>query len=259
MSIFEGKALIGTCGWAYDDWDEVLYPPDVGGTERLRHYAGRYSTVEIDSTFYAIPARQTVRGWRRRTPEQFVFSAKFPRDVTHEARLVGCGDLAATFVDVMSELGDRLGVLLVQLPPSMTVDAFDDLARFLEGLPDGYGYAVEVRDRSWLVEDFAELLERWSVSVVLTDGEFLDPFWRVTSRIVYIRWMGRWGAFERYDRIQQPVDNRLDWWIPRMNHVLDRGGTILGYVNNNFGGYAPGVADRLCDRLAERCQRPPGD
>lgn len=251
MSKFGGKVLLGTCGWAYDDWDEVFYPADVSGTDRLRYYARHFPTVEIDSTFYAIPARETVRGWRERTPEGFVFSAKFPRQITHEARLVGCGDRAATFVDVMSELGDRLGTLLIQLPPSLGAGAFDQLARFLEGLPDGYSYAVEVRHRSWLTDRFAQLLKRWQVAVVLPDGEHLERFWRVTSRVVYLRWLGRWDAFGQYDRLQRPIDDALDWWLPRIEHALDHGATVLGYVNNNFAGYAPGVVEQLRERLAE--------
>lgn len=252
MSTYQGKALLGTCGWGYDDWDGVFYPPGTAGKERLKHYATRYRTVEIDATFYATPARTTVQSWRRRSPEGFIFSAKFPRAITHEARLRGCGEAAEEFVDVMSELGDRMGPLLIQLPPSMTGRSLGDLERFFEGLPDGYSYAVEVRHRSWLVEPFADVLKRWNVALALTDGSHLKRFWRVTSQIAYIRWLGTWNAFECYDRQQRPVDGDLDWWVPRMEHFLDRGGTVLGYVNNNFAGYSPSVVDALAGRLNDR-------
>lgn len=253
-----GRALLGTCGWAYDDWDEVFYPPGTKGRERLVRYAERFSTVEIDSTFYAIPARERVQSWRERSPEGFLFSAKFPRSITHEARLVGCGDEAATFVDVMSELGDRMGPLLIQLPPSMTVRRFRALEAFLEGLPDGYAYAVEVRHRSWLVEPFADLLKRWNVALVLTDGGHLKRFWRVTSRVVYIRWLGQWNAFERYDRLQAPIDDAIEWWVPRMRHVMDHGGIVVGYANNNFAGYSPAVVEAF-DAALRDGDGEPGD
>ncbi len=249
MSELAGRALFGTCGWSYEDWNGVFYPPEVRGTKRLTHYARSFHTVEIDSTFYAIPARKTVQGWRERSPEGFLFSAKFPRLITHENRLVGCGNEAATFVDVMSELGDRMGCLLLQLPPSLTVHAFDDLARFLEGLPDGYSYAVEVRDRSWLVDEFADLLKRWNVALVLTDGGHLDRFWRVTSRVVYIRWLGNWNQFEHYNRVQRDTTEDLDWWTPRIEHILSKGGIVLGYINNNFAGYSPAIAEQLQSRF----------
>lgn len=245
MGELAGRALIGTCGWGYDDWDGVFYPREVGGVHRLEYYARQFQTVEIDSTFYSIPARTTVQGWRQRSPDGFIFSAKFPRSITHEARLRGAGEQAEAFVDVMSELGDRMGTLLLQLPPSMTARHFEDLEAFLEGLPDGFSYAVEVRHRSWLTDSFAELLKRWNVAVVLPDGGPLSRFWRVTSRVVYIRWLGQWDAFERYDKVQRNVEEDLQWWLPRMRHFMDRGGTILGYVNNNFAGHSPAVAQAL--------------
>lgn len=251
MSQLSGKALLGTCGWSYDDWEGQFYPPGTSQKDRLCRYAERFRTVEIDSTFYAIPRRSTVQGWRQRSPEGFIFSAKFPRLITHEARLVDCGEVAQAFVEVMSELGERLGVLLLQLPPSMTVRSLPDLERLLDGLPDGYSYAVEVRHRSWLIEPFAKLLKRWNVAVVLTDGDHLRTFWRVTSRVVYIRWLGRWNAFDTYDRVQRDVDDQLDWWIPRMQHFLEHDGTILGYVNNNYAGYSPAVVEVLRQRLGK--------
>ncbi len=246
-----GQALLGTCGWSYDDWNGVFYPSGTDKRDRLAHYASRFRTVEIDSTFYGIPRRETVQKWRQQSPEGFVFSAKFPRSITHEARLMDCGGRAEAFVDVMSELGDRMGALLIQLPPSMTVRHFRALEAFLEGLPDGYIYAVEVRHRSWLIEPFADLLKRWNVALVLSDGGSLKRFWRVTSQVIYIRWLGEWGAFDTYDRLQRPFDDAIEWWVPRMHHVMERGGTVLGYANNNFAGYSPAVADAFDEALAD--------
>ncbi|MFW5967473.1 MAG: DUF72 domain-containing protein [Persicimonas sp.] len=242
---------LGTAGWSYDDWNGVFYPPGTSQTDRLVHYASHFRTVEIDSTFYATPSRTTVQSWHRRAPEGFVFSAKFPRDITHRARLVGCGAEAATFIDVMTELGEHMGPLLVQLPPSFTVEAFDDLARFLEGLPDGHMYAVEVRHRSWLIDEYAELLKRWRVAMVLTCGGRLGRFWRATSRIAYLRWLGGHDSFERYDRIQRSRDDEIAWWAPRMAHFLDRGGTVFGYVNNNYEGFSPETVGRIEERVGE--------
>jgi uncharacterized protein YecE (DUF72 family) len=241
---------LGTAGWSYDDWKESFYPGGTSSLDRLPFYASRFRTVEIDSTFYASPARTTVQSWYRRSPEGFIFSAKFPREITHEARLVGCGTEAATFIGVMEELGEKRGPLLIQLPPSFTAERFDDLARFLEGLPDGLMYAVEVRHRSWLTQEYADLLERWRVAMVLSCGGRLGRFWRVTSRIVYIRWLGQHDAFATYDRLQGPRDDEIDWWAARMAHFLERGGTIFGYANNNYEGFSPATIQRIADDLA---------
>ncbi len=248
------RLYLGTAGWSYDDWNGAFYPSGTSSRARLPYYARQFRSVEIDSTFYASPSRRTVQSWRQRSPEGFVFSAKFPRAITHEARLVGCGTEAATFIEVMSELGNRQGPLLIQLPPSFTVDRFDDLARFLELLPDGLMYAVEVRHRSWLIDEYAELLERWKVAMTLTCGGQLGRFWRATSSIAYMRWLGGHNAFESYDHLQEPRDEELDWWAPRMAHFLDRGGTIFGYANNNYEGFSPETSRRVAAKVGDELE-----
>lgn len=251
MSQLAGQALLGTCGWSYDDWQGNFYPEKITSKARLTHYAQQFRTVEIDSTFYGIPTREVVQSWRERVPEGFIFSAKFPRVITHDFRLQDCGEIADKFVDIMSELGPHMGPLVLQLPPSLDRRAIGRLARLLEGLPDGYAYAVEIRHRSWLVDEFADLLKRWQVALVLPDGSRLERFWRVTSKIVYIRWLGAWDAYSQYDRIQRDVAEDIAWWAPRIRHVLDRGGIVLGYVNNNFAGHSPSVVQALNKSLAQ--------
>lgn len=248
--VLHPNLYLGSAGWSYDDWDGVFYPSGTGSRDRLVHYATKFRTVEIDSTFYGIPAMRTVQNWYQRTPDDFVFSAKFPRSVTHEARLVNCADDTYRFIETMSELGDKLGPLLLQLPPSFAADRMPDLAGFLEGLPDGLMYAVEVRHPSWLNEEFAALLKRWSVAICMPSAGRLEHFWRVTSRFVYIRWLGRHNAVERYDRAQIDRSEDLDWWIPRVRHFLDYGGTVFGYVNNNYAGHSPDTLRDIHDRLA---------
>lgn len=249
------RLFVGTAGWSYRDWAGSFYPTGTSSAARLSYYARRFRAVEIDSTFYAIPARTTVRSWYRRTPDDFVFAAKFPRTITHEARLTGCGAEAATFIDVMSELGAKMGPLLLQLPPSLTAERFDDLARFLEYLPDGHIYAVEVRHRSWLTEEFAALLKRWKTAMVLTCGAHLGRFWRVTSRIAYIRWLGPHGVLERFDREQVDRRDAIKWWAPRIAHFLDRGGVVFGFANNNYAGHAPATVPVIKESVASALKR----
>ncbi|MFU8802553.1 MAG: DUF72 domain-containing protein [Bradymonadaceae bacterium] len=239
MSESDSKIWLGTSGWSYDDWNGVFYPPGTSQKDRLVHYAGQFNTVEIDSTFYARPAMKTVQGWYERTPDDFIFAAKFPRSITHDARLIHCEHEAIDFVGVMSELGEKLGPLLLQLPPSLTASSFDDLAGLFEGLPDGYAYAVEVRHGSWLIDEFADLLKRWNVALTLTSCGHLERFWRVTSRIAYVRWLGQWDAMDRFDEVQIDRSEDIAWWVPRIKHFLDQGGVVFGYVNNHYAGHAP--------------------
>ena len=149
----EPGLYLGTSGWSYADWEGTLYPEGLPAGSRLAEYAKHYATVEIDSTFYGTPRRSTVEKWREVAPEGFLFAAKVPQEITHEKNLVDCEALTENFVRTMELLGDRLGPLLLQLPPSFAVEGMGVLEDFLAGLPGGFRYAVEVRHRSWLGPD----------------------------------------------------------------------------------------------------------
>src|SRR5215218_6390880 len=136
----EKNLYLGTSGWSYADWEGTLYPEGIPPGSRLAEYARHYATVEIDSTFYGTPRRSTVEKWREIVPAGFLFAAKVPQELTHERNLV----------QTMQALEDRLGPLLLQLPPSFTVEGMGVLEDFLSTLPQGPRYAVEVRHRSWL-------------------------------------------------------------------------------------------------------------
>jgi uncharacterized protein YecE (DUF72 family) len=112
-----GSLRIGTQGWNYADWVGGFYPGGTKPAAFLATYARAFDVVEVDSTFYAIPAAKTVRGWAERTPPGFTFTLKVPQQITHERRLVDADDLAAEFWDAARELGDKLGPVLLQMGP----------------------------------------------------------------------------------------------------------------------------------------------
>ncbi|MEW6636551.1 MAG: DUF72 domain-containing protein, partial [Actinomycetota bacterium] len=165
----EPGLYLGTSGWSYADWEGTLYPEGLPAGARLAEYVRRYATVEIDSTFYGTPRRSTVQRWREVSPEGFLFAAKFPKEITHERSLVGCEREARIFVETMALLGDRLGPLLIQLPPSFDVEGMSALEDFLGSLPEGFRYAVEVRHRSWLGSDLPEMLRERGTALTLVD------------------------------------------------------------------------------------------
>lgn len=243
------RVFLGAAGWAYDDWDGGFYPRGLAARDRLAYYATQFRTVEIDSTFYATPARSTVQGWYEKTPDDFVFAAKFPRAITHDARLVHCADETYRFIEVMSELGEKLGPLLLQFPPSWTAAAFGDLERYLEGLPDGLMYAIEVRHNSWLTDAFADLLKSWGVALCLACDGPMQRFWRTTSRIAYVRFLGDHDAFDEFSSLRKDRTEELDWWAPRIRHFTDQGGVVFGYVNNHYAGNSPQMLEVLENRL----------
>ncbi|MEZ4461131.1 MAG: DUF72 domain-containing protein [bacterium] len=246
------RVFLGGAGWSYDDWDGVFYPPGLAARDRLSYYATQFKTVEIDSTFYGTPTKSTVQGWHQRTPDDFLFAAKFPRSITHDARLVNCADETYRFIENMAELGDKLGPLLLQFPPSFTAHALSDLARYIEGLPDGLMYAVEVRHRSWLTDEFADLLKDWGVALCMACEGAMGRFWRTTSRVAYIRWLGDHDAFETFESVRVDREELIDWWAPRIRHFTDQGGVVFGYVNNHYAGHSPETLRMIERKLREQ-------
>src|SRR3712207_6749701 len=137
----EENLYLGTSGWSYADWEGTVYPEALPSGSRLAEYAKRFATVEIDSTFYGTPRRSTVQNWREVAPDGFLFAAKFPKEITHEVKLVGVEAETRDFLRSMAGLGDRLGPLLVQLPPSFTV----------EGMGRSEEHTSELQSRQYLV------------------------------------------------------------------------------------------------------------
>ncbi|MDB5440202.1 MAG: hypothetical protein JWM33_2629 [Caulobacteraceae bacterium] len=184
------KIRIGTAGWSIASANAGLFPQ--AGTH-LQRYAGRFDAAEINSSFYRPHRRSTYERWAEATPVDFRFSVKLPRSITHERRLVDCRELIDQFADEVGGLGDRLGVILVQLPPSLTFDAtvaagvFADLQARLET-----SLACEPRHISWFTPEAAALLAALRVARVAADPAIVAPGdqpggW---DGLAYWRWHG---------------------------------------------------------------------
>lgn len=239
---------LGTSGWSYADWEGSLYPPGLPAGSRLAEYAGRYDTVEIDSTFYGTPRPSTVKKWFEVVPRGFAFAAKFPQEITHQKGLVGCGPLAANFVRTMEGLQEKLGPVLLQLPPSFGVEGMGVLEDFLEGLPTGFRYAVEVRNRTWLGSDLAEMLRERDAALTLVDYPRMPRMEETTADFVYVRWLG--------DRREFPSghtgpgrDRRedLQWWSERFDRFLGEGREVFAYANNHYQNHSPSTLAQLME------------
>jgi uncharacterized protein YecE (DUF72 family) len=239
MASHRGSLWVGTQGFAFDDWVGPFYPPGTPKTSYLEVYAQAFSTVEIDSTFYATPRSSVVDGWRRRTPDGFRFSAKFPRSITHDRKLDGADDEARVFVRIMETLGDKLGVLTLQFAYDFTPDLFPRLDAFLGALPEGPRYAVEVRNRGWLKPDLGEMLSGHGVALVLQDLYYMPKMTWITTDFTVIRWLGRRSDIERFDQIQIDRTKELTTWAERVRQFLDDGVEVYGYFNNHFAGHSP--------------------
>jgi uncharacterized protein YecE (DUF72 family) len=239
---------LGTSGWSYADWEGSLYPEGTPPGARIAEYVKHYATVEIDSTFYGTPRRSTVERWRVVAPEGFLFAAKFPREITHERNLAGCGELAGAFVETMASLGDRLGPLLLQLPPAFDVGGMGVLETFLEELPEGYRYAVEVRHRSWLGSDLPELLRERGAALVLVDYPGMPRLEEATAGFVYIRWLGDRREFPSgHTRPKRDRTEELSWWSDLVDRSLGEGREVFAYANNHYQNHAPSTLARFLE------------
>lgn len=244
-----GKLLLGTQGFAFNDWVGPFYPEGTPKKGFLEAYAHHFPTVEIDSTFYGVPRDTTVQGWADRTPEEFLFSAKFPRLITHDKKLARARGDAEHFVNTMRGLGHKLAVLTLQFAYDFTPDYFGSLDEFLQNLPNGPRYAVEVRNRKWLNSDFEEMLSNHNVALVLQDLHYMPKLDWITADFTVIRWLGRRKDIEVFDRIQIDRAENLSNWSEKVHDFMERGFDIYGYFNNHFAGHSPASVRQFAEMV----------
>lgn len=164
------KTFVGTSGYAYRPWKGRFYPAGTPDREMLPFYACRFDTVEINHTFYRMPADPVLARWREQVSEGFSFSVKAPRAITHHARLRPAGDAVAFLFQRLEALGETLGPVLFQLPPTLRLD-LPRLRDFLGTVPGGRRVAVEFRHSSWFDEAVFDTLRGHDAALCIADGE----------------------------------------------------------------------------------------
>lgn len=225
---------IGTSGWSYDHWQGVLYPHDIPPRDRLDFTTGNFGTVELNSSYYRWPAEATFASWRRRVPEGFQMTVKAPRGLTHAKRLYAPEAWLERIARGVSLLGEKLGVLLVQLPPGFECD-WPRLRYFLENAPPRLRMAFEFRHPSWHREDVFGLLEEFGAAYCIMSGAHLPCVLRATANFVYVRLHGpdsQWLYGGSYS------DDELRWWADRLREWQDQGRDTFVYFNNDGEGNA---------------------
>lgn len=237
---------LGTSGWRYEDWKGVFYP--ARPIDELAHYARRFDTVEIDSTWYHTPARRVVESWRRRVPDGFRFAAKVPRVVTHERALVDCAEDFNGFLRAIGCLEDRLGPLLFQFPPQFSSEGAAALRRFLPLLPRDWKFAMEFRHPSWFRDEHADVLREAGVAWTLADPDRFPPQIYATAPFTYIRWLGnRHEPLEPLDSLKKDREDEEARWAQVITSLPVN--EVWGYFNNHWAGYSPGSVDAFKQRL----------
>ena len=238
---------VGTSGWSYEHWVGVLYPDGLPASARLGLYAQEFGTVELNASFYRWPPPPRFAQWRERLPSGFVMSVKAPRGLSHGRRLVGPEGWVARIAAGWHELGERRGLLLVQLAPDQLRDD-ERLDYFLRHLPDWIKVSVELRHASWHVEEVFTLLERHGAAYCVMSGAGLPCVLRATAPVVYVRMHG-----PDHDRLYAGSysDADLGWWAGRLHEWDASGRDVLVYFNNDGEGNAVRNARTLRRMLAE--------
>jgi uncharacterized protein YecE (DUF72 family) len=240
--------LVGTSGWQYRDWRADFY---AGVPQRLwlEHYAQRFATVEVNNAFYRLPERDTFAQWRARTPEDFCVAVKMSRYLTHIKRLKEPAEPVQRFMSRAGALGDRLGPVLLQLPPTLIADP-DALDAVLRAYPSGVRVSVEPRHDSWWTPQIRAVLEKRGAALCWADrlGRPLTPLWRTAD----------WGYLRLHEGRANPRPRygpaALKTWLERIDEAFPAGEQrpVYVYFNNDPGGAAITDATALGEAAERR-------
>ncbi len=266
---------LGSCAWSFDEWHGVFYPEHLAAGERLANYAQSLPSVEIDSTFYAAPTPELARHWFQVTPDDFTFTCKMPRAITHERKLRDCGDLLAEFLHGIEPLGTKLEAVLLQFPAYYKWSRGEEagLREFLGLLPAPIRFAIEFREAGWHAPRIAHLLEEHRVAWVWNDlsplahqNEAPFEFAPLTTDFIYLRLLGDLqtkyaGSGQRlfqYTKLMWPRDGALESWAVKIRQHEEAVSRTLIYANNHYEGYAPATCQRMGALLGQRITLPEG-
>lgn len=252
------EIFLGTQSLGSRSWIGRFYPPHLKPNQFLQFYSQVFNAVEINTTFYGIPRPSTIDTWARVTPDDFVFTAKMPKEITHQHRLTNALRALYEFLGVMSRLEDKLGPILIQLPPTVHSGYRKPVEEFLAGLPPDQEFAIEFRDDSWIREDVFQLLQRHRVAWCMTDTDLMPAVPEITADFAYIRWIGsrRMGGRRENGKVDRSRD--LELWAQTIKELGEKVGRICGFFNDDYSGHSPSDVNQLKDLLGIRKVEPSG-
>jgi uncharacterized protein YecE (DUF72 family) len=244
---------IGCSGWSYSAWLGPFYPSKLENSDWLRYYSQVFDYVEIDSSFYRMPSKFMVKNWAKKTPDNFRFTAKFPKVITHDKHLVDVNEEVYTYLSNMEPLQEKTIALLIQLPPSMQImpglQGLKDLVRILDGR---FRYAVEVRHPSWFQDLAYNFFANNDICMVWSQLARMSTPPIVTSDFLYVRFIGDRSINEKdFGKIQKDRIIEMKQWAYEIKQVesgRERGrnkevNLAMIAANNHYAGFGPGTAN----------------
>lgn len=237
-------------GWSYSFWLGNLYPKGLKSREFLTEYSKHFDTVELDSTFYRIPRRETVIEWKDQTPTGFLFAAKFPRIITHIKMLKDCEELLERFVGRLSELQEKLGPLLLQFPSRFKQEHIQMLKDFLSTLPRECRFAVEVRNQKLLGDELFSLLRKNEIALTLVSSPFMPSIEELTANFVYVRLEGdRAKVKGTLGKVEVDRTDDIKKWAEKIKKYRDSHAEVFVYFSKYYSGHPPTDAAKLAKLL----------
>ncbi|MEA2004757.1 MAG: DUF72 domain-containing protein [Acidobacteriota bacterium] len=221
---------LGTSGWSYKDWKGRFYPEELPQKDWLPYYGEHFNTVEVNMTFYRFPKPETLRGWLDKVPAHFKFTLKANRQITHYKKIKGVKNEVRYFYILADSLQEKLGCILFQLPPSLTMD-LGLLEEFLSILSPKYKNVIEFRNESWYTEKVYELLESYKVIFCIVSSSKVPKIVVETTETSYFRFHGLTGGY-RYCYL----DEELKQWSESIKKTKSREKYV--YFNNDYHAYA---------------------
>ncbi len=239
---------IGTSGWSYRHWLGVFYPEDLKSEKYLEFYTSHFTCVELNSCFYHLPLKATVKGWVNRTPDNFKFCPKLSRYITHQQQLVNVEEPLWKFFDAFEEMKHKIGPVLVQLPPGLHYNR-NLIEGFIHVLKEqylSYRFAFEVRNKSWINDEFFSLLNTNNIAFVIADSGNRYPYNEtLTSDFVYLRLHGREHLYAT-----DYSDEELDDFAYKIRGWMNEDKEIWAFFNNDYNGFAVKNAARLKEMIS---------
>jgi uncharacterized protein YecE (DUF72 family) len=235
---------IGCSGWSYEGWKGNFYPKKMESKDYLSYYSKFFKFVEVDSTYYHIPSRSSVRGWKDKTPEDFKFSLKFPKVITHEKKLEDVIKPLSMLFYSLEPLIEKTITLLIQLPPFLSEKkGFSLLQYMVRYLDKRFRYSIEFRHSSWFNDNVYNWMKENNISLVWSIRDKLQTSSIITSDQIYLRFIGDRSISEKdFGKIVKDRRKEMLDYVKKIRETQNEDSSIrdvLIVFNNHFAGFGP--------------------
>ncbi|MGD1837433.1 MAG: DUF72 domain-containing protein [Nitrososphaeraceae archaeon] len=249
------KFYLGCSGWSYEGWKGTFYPNNLDNKYWLSYYSNIFKFVEVDSTFYRIPSHIMVQNWFKRTPDNFKFAVKFPKEITHDKRnLSSLSEKLNSFYKVMKPLQKKIVAFLIQLPPWLNiVKGLEFLESMEYQLDNSYRYAIETRHTSWFNELAYNYFKKNNYCLVWSQRDKLVTPPIVTTDFVYLRLIGNRSIDEKnFGKIMVDRTDEMQLWSKMLLDIQRKETNVnmaIVSANNHYAGFGPESAKLLSEML----------